>query len=104
VHHHYDHVHAPEKTTVWSLFLLFSADPCVAVMPILFAAAPLGAVRTTAIVLLYEAATLLTMVVLVLPARAGIQKLRLPFLDRYGDAAAGGAIAVVGLVVTLLGW
>lgn len=104
VHPHYDHVHNPEKATVWSLFLLFSADPCVAVIPILFAAAPLGAMRTTAIVLLYEAATLATMVALVLPARAGVKRLRLPFLDRYGDAAAGGAIAAVGLIVTLLGW
>jgi sulfite exporter TauE/SafE len=104
VHHHYDHVHNPEKATVWSLFLLFSADPCVAVIPILFAAAPLGAMRTTAIVLLYEGATLATMVALVLPARAGVKRLRLPFLDRYGDAAAGGAIAAVGLIVTLLGW
>src|SRR5262249_6304035 len=93
VHHHYDHVHDPAQATVWSLFLLFSADPCVAVIPILFAAAPLGVLRTAAIVLLYEAATLATMVLLVLPARAGVQRLRLPFLDRYGDAAAGGAIA-----------
>jgi sulfite exporter TauE/SafE len=103
VHHHYDHVHKPERTTVWSLFLLFSADPCVAVMPILFAAAPLGAVRTTAIVLLYEAATLITMVLLVLPARAGVKLLRFRFLDKYGDATAGGAIAAVGLAVMLLG-
>ena len=104
VHHHYDHVHDPEKATVWSLFLLFSADPCVAVMPILFAAAPLGAARTAGIVLLYEAATLLTMVALVLPARAGVKMLRFRFLDKYGDATAGGAIAAVGLVVMLLGW
>jgi hypothetical protein len=73
-------------------------------MPILFAAAPLGVLRTAGIVLLYEAATLLTMVLLVLPARAGVRLLRFPFLDRYGDAAAGGAIATVGLVVMLLGW
>jgi nickel/cobalt exporter len=104
VHRHYDHVHDPEKATVWSLFLLFSADPCVAVMPILFAAAPLGAARTTGIVLLYEVATLLTMVALVLPARAGVKLLRFRFLDKYGDAAAGGAIAAVGIVVALLGW
>ena len=42
-HAHYDHVHDASKTTAWSLFLLFSADPCVAVIPLLFAAAPLGA-------------------------------------------------------------
>ena len=29
-HAHYDHVHDTSRTTAWSLFLLFSADPCVA--------------------------------------------------------------------------
>jgi len=103
-HTHYDHVHEPEKATVLGLFLLFSADPCVAVVPLLFAAAPLGAMRTTGIVVLYELATLATMVALVPPARAGARLLRTPWLDRYGDAVAGGSIAMVGVVVMLMGW
>jgi hypothetical protein len=103
-HKHYDHVHEPSRVTAWSLFLLFSADPCVAVIPILFTAAPLGAARTVAVVILYEAATIATMVLLVLPARAGASLLRGKWLDHYGDAAAGGTIAAVGVVVTLLGW
>jgi hypothetical protein len=68
---HYDHVHDPSRATAWSLFLLFSVDPCVAVIP------------------------------LVLSARAGA--LRLPFLDRWGDAVAGGVIVLTGVVVSLLG-
>lgn len=102
-HVHYDHVHDASKTTAWSLFLLFSADPCVAVIPLLFAAAPLGAAPTVGIVLLYEAATIATMVLLVLPARAGFEKLRFPWLDHWGDAVAGGVIAATGLVVMALG-
>lgn len=107
VHHGHGHSHDvgdPSRATVWSLFLLFSADPCVAVIPLLFAAAPLGVARTVVIVLLYELTTLATMVLLVLPARAGIRLLRGQWLDRYADAAAGGAIAAVGVAVTLLGW
>ena len=103
-HAHYDHLHDPSRTSAWTLFLLFSADPCVAVAPLIFAAAPLGWPRTVGIVLLYEAATLATMVAFVLPARAGARVLRAPWLDRYGDAAAGGLIAVVGLAVFTLGW
>lgn len=103
-HAHYDHVHDAGKTTAWTLFLLFSADPCVAVIPLLFAAAPLGAARTTAVVLVYEVATLATMVALVLPAAAGVRLLRSAWLDRWGDAAAGAVIAGVGLAVTALGW
>jgi nickel/cobalt transporter (NicO) family protein len=102
-HAHYDHVHDASKTTAWSLFLLFSADPCVAVIPLLFAAAPLGTAPTVGIVLLYEAATIGTMVALVIPARAGFQRLRFPWLDHWGDAVAGGLIVATGLVVMALG-
>ena len=102
-HAHYDHVHDASKATAWSLFLLFSADPCVAVIPLLFAAAPLGTAPTVGLVLLYEAATIATMIVLVLPARAGFERLRFPWLDHWGDALAGGLIAATGLVVMALG-
>lgn len=102
-HAHYDHVHDASRMTARALFLLFSADPCVAVIPLLFAAAPLGAARTTAVVLLYEAATVGTMVALVLPARAGVRVVRAAWLDRWGDAAAGAVIATAGLAVMALG-
>ncbi|HXB56623.1 MAG TPA: hypothetical protein VN461_17780 [Vicinamibacteria bacterium] len=103
-HSHYDHVHDPSGITVFSLFLLFSADPCVAVVPLMMAAAPGGPLRLGAIVIVYELATLAAMVALVLPARAGVSVIRAGWLDRYGDAVAGGLIAAVGLLVTGLGW
>lgn len=102
-HSHYDHVHDESRASVWTLFLLFSADPCVAVVPLMFVAAPLGLGKTIAIVLLYEAATLGTMLLLVLSARAGARLLRAPSLERFGHAAAGGVIAAIGIAVQLLG-
>ncbi|HTS03811.1 MAG TPA: hypothetical protein VMN04_14915 [Thermoanaerobaculia bacterium] len=102
-HAHYDHVHDASRMTAGSLFLLFSADPCVAVIPLLFAAAPLGTAPTVGIVVLYEGATIGTMIALVLPARAGFTRLRFSWLDHWGDAVAGGLIAVTGLVVIALG-
>ena len=103
-HSHYDHIHDPGRVTAWTLFLLFSADPCVAVIPLLFAAAPLGALPATGVVLTYELATLATMGALVLPARAGARLLRATWLDRYADAVAGCVVAAVGTAVTALGW
>lgn len=102
-HHHYDHVHEPSRMTPWALFLLFSADPCVAVIPILFAAAPLGWLRTTFVVCAYELATIATMVVLVIPARAAANHIHGNWIIRYGDAAAGGVITAVGVLVAILG-
>ena len=102
-HHHYDHVHEPSKMTPWALFLLFSADPCVAVIPIMFMAAPLGWLRTALVVCAYEVATIATMVVLVVPARAAVNKIHGNWVTRYGDAAAGGVIVAVGVLVAILG-
>jgi hypothetical protein len=103
-HSHYDHVHDPSRATAGGLFLLFSADPCVAVIPLILAAAPLGAAKVVALVVVYEVATLGTMIALVLPARAGVRVIRAGWLNHYGDAAAGAVIAGVGLLVTGLGW
>jgi hypothetical protein len=103
-HARYDHVHDPSRTTAWGLFAFFAADPCLAVIPIVAAGAPLGALPATAVVVAYEAATIATMLLLVLPARAGARALRAPWLDRYGDAVAGVVIVAVGVVVSSLGW
>ena len=82
---------------------MFSADPCVAVIPLMFAAVPLGWSSTLAVVTAYELATIATMVMLVLPARAAAGAVGGGWADRYGDALAGGMIAAVGLAVVSLG-
>ena len=104
-HHLHGHSHpAPSaRMTPWTLFLLFSADPCVAVIPLMFASAPLGWRWTLAVVAAYEIATIGTMVMLVLPARAAAGIARGAWADRYGDALAGGVVAAVGVVVVALG-
>jgi nickel/cobalt transporter (NicO) family protein len=99
-HGHHDHDHG---LTEWSLFLLFSADPCVAVMPMIFAAAGSGWATVGAVVLAYELATIATMVVLVTLAHAGARALRAPWIDRYGDALAGAVIVSVGAAMAVLG-
>jgi ABC-type nickel/cobalt efflux system permease component RcnA len=102
-HHHHHAAPSDRRMTAWTLFLLFSADPCVAVIPLMFAAAPLGWASTLAVVVAYEAATIGTMVSLVLPARAVAGAVRGAWADRYGDALAGGIIAAVGIAVVSLG-
>jgi hypothetical protein len=102
-HQSADGKHSHRPLTAWSLFLLFSADPCVAVIPLLFAAAPLGWGSTFAIVAAYEIATIGTMVLLVMPTREAASRLAGAWADRWGDALAGGVVATVGLAVTILG-
>ena len=94
---------AGSRLTAWTLFLLFCADPCVAVVPIVFAAAPLGPWGAAGVVVVYETATLGTMVAMVLLAQAGVAGLRARWVDRYGDSAAGGLIAATGLLLIAVG-
>ena len=103
-HAHYDHVHEPARITVWTLFLLFSADPCVAVIPLLLAAARSGTLSALAVVAAYELATLAAMIALVAASRTGALLLPGRWAGRYGQALAGAVIAGVGLATSLLGW
>ena len=110
--HAHRHVHAHSggsdgeihrSMTAWTLFVVFAADPCVAIIPLMFAAAPLGWTSTAAVVGAYELATIGTMVALVLPMRAAIGRVRGAWADQWGDAVAGGVVAFVGVVVMSLG-
>lgn len=102
-HGHGDELAVHRPLTAWTLFLLFSADPCVAVIPLVFASAPLGWASTLAVVAAYEVATIATMVVLVIPARAAATTVKGAWADRWGDALAGAVVALVGIVVVSLG-
>lgn len=102
-HSHVDRGHDPSKQTTWALFAIYCADPCIAVIPIIFAAAPLSIPATIGIVLVYEAATIATMVGLTALARAGSSVIRGRWVERYGDSAAGGLIIATGVAVALIG-
>jgi nickel/cobalt transporter (NicO) family protein len=104
-HHHHarghnDHDHG---LTEWSLFTLFSLDPCVAVIPMIVAATAGGWAAVGGVVLVYEAATIAAMMLLVGVAVAGVRTMRFAFLDRFGDALAGGLILTTGGVLAVLG-
>ena len=98
--HHHDHGKALSE---WGLFLLFSADPCIALIPMIAAASTLGWGAVGAVVLVYEIATIGAILVLVHSAQAGARQLRFAWIDRYGDAAAGALIIALGAFVTLVG-
>lgn len=99
--HHHRHWHGP--ITAGSLFVIFSLDICVALMPLVFAAMASGAAAVAAVILTYELATIGTMVALVLLSHHGAERLHFSWLDRFGQAAAGAVIVVVGSAMVLLG-
>ena len=98
-HHHHHHHHPPKRMTAWTLFVVFSADPCVAVIPLIFASAPLGWMSTLAVTAAYELATIGTMIAMVLPARVAANAVHGAWADRWGHALAGVIVAAIGAIV-----
>jgi nickel/cobalt exporter len=97
------HRHEQHGATEWSLFVLFSSDPCVALIPLIIAASGGGWTLIAAVIAAYEIGTIASMSILVVTAHAGARVVRFHLFDHYGDAIAGGLIVTVGAAVQLLG-
>ena len=97
------HRHEKQGMTEGALFVLFSSDPCVALIPLILASAGGGWPLIVAVIVAYELGTIASMSLLVVTAHAGARAIRLHVFDHYGDAVAGGLIVTVGLAVQLLG-
>src|SRR5689334_7679994 len=73
--HVHGHHHHKRGASEWGLFLLFCADPCVALIPMIVAASARGWGSVGAVIAVYEIATMCAIVVLVQLAHAGARRL-----------------------------
>lgn len=95
---------AAHRRTMWTLFIIFALGPCEPLIPLLLVPATahsLGGVF--AVVGLYGAATVLTMLLAVGLASWGVGQVRLGAMQRWAHAMAGFAILVSGVVVKAFG-
>ena len=105
--HQHEHLHAHETgkaTTPWVLFVIFVLGPCEPLIPLLMvpaAAGSWGGVLLVAAV--FGAATVATMLAVVLLSVRGLQRLPLAGLQRYAHALAGAAVFASGAAIQFLG-
>ncbi len=66
-------------------------------IPAFFAAARFGVGQLIAMAAVFAATTIATYVILVVASLAGLQRLALGPLERYGELISGGFIALLGL-------
>ena len=110
-HHHRDgHAHLHQGTgtgrnlTPWVIFAIFVLGPCEPLIPLLMYPAatesPAGVVAVTTI---FGLVTVLTMLLAVFLAVAGLNRLRLRVLEPYSNAVAGIAVLACGLGIAFLG-
>jgi ABC-type nickel/cobalt efflux system permease component RcnA len=96
----------PRSITPWVLFTIFVFGPCEPLIPLLmYPAATSGWASVAAVTAVFAASTLAVMLVAVAIARQGLERfaavLPLRRLERYADAAAGAAVLLCGVAVTL---
>ncbi|NLX12628.1 MAG: hypothetical protein GXY44_03105, partial [Phycisphaerales bacterium] len=107
--HAADHIHVHDQDrksiTPWILFTIFVFGPCEPLIPLLmYPAVASGSVVSAGLVaLVFGAATLTTMMSIVLISAFGLARLPLGKLERYSHALAGLAILLCGVAINFLG-
>lgn len=107
--HAQDHAHVHDKTakaniTPWVLFTIFVFGPCEPLIPILmYPAAQQSAGGLLLVTAVFGAATIVTMLSVVMAALSGIRLLPTVRLERYSHAIAGATILLCGASIQFLG-
>ncbi len=95
------HRHRHKTTARTSLLLILGSSPMVEGIPAFFAAAKFGAGVISAMAAVFALSTIVTYVVLCVYSTAGLQRLRLGAVERYGEVLSGGVIAGTGVIFGL---
>jgi ABC-type nickel/cobalt efflux system permease component RcnA len=107
----HSHVHSGEDTdrqqrslAGWAIFIVFVLGPCEPLIPILmFPAAKESLVGLVAVTVVFALVTVLTMLGVVALSVWGLKSVKLPKMEHFSDAIAGGTITLCGLSIAVLG-
>jgi hypothetical protein len=97
-HTHGAHDHRQKTSSRTALLLILGSSPMVEGIPAFFAAGKYGVGLIVIMSLVFGAATIATYVVLCVFSTAGLQRVSLGPLERYGEVLSGAFIALVGVV------
>ena len=107
--HSLEHAHIHENNngsniTPWVLFIIFVLGPCEALIPLLiYPAANIGISGIIIVITLFAAATIITMLGMVLISLYGIKFIPISKFEKYSHVMAGLIIVFSGLGIQLLG-
>ncbi len=96
--HTHEHDHAHERRGRTALLLILGSSPMIEGLPAFFAAGRHGSGLIVLMSVVFAASTIATYVVFCSVSAAGLQRLSLGPLERYGEVLSGAIIAAVGLV------
>ena len=92
------HVHKHKTTGRTALLLILGSSPMVEGIPAFFAAGRYGGALVALMAVVFATCTIATYVALCLLSAAGLQRISLGPIERYGEVLSGAFIALVGVV------
>jgi len=103
-HHGHAESRSGEGVTFWTLLVVFILGPCEPLLPLFVLPASRGRWDLAlATVVVFTIATVATMLAATAIGLAGLHRLRLGPIEKWGHTFAGAAVAVSGLAVITLG-
>ncbi len=91
----HEHVHKTSGRTM--LLLILGSSPMIEGIPAFFAASRYGMALLLTMAAVFAISTIATYMLLCMYSAAGLQRIRLGPLERYGEVLSGAFIALVGL-------
>jgi len=95
------HKHAHKTTARTALFLILGSSPMVEGIPAFFAAGKFGVGLIVLMAIVFGLSTIVTYVLLCVYSTAGLQRVKLGSIERYGEVLSGAFIALVGVAFWL---
>jgi nickel/cobalt transporter (NicO) family protein len=99
--HGHDHRHPEDTKNRTALLLILGSSPMVEGIPAFFAASRYGVGLIILMSVVFAASTIATYILLCVYSTAGLQRVSLGPVERYGEVLSGGFIALVGLAFWL---
>jgi hypothetical protein len=105
VYHRHPHFHGlvKDKKAGYGLVAIIGLTPCVALLPLTFAATPLGFPSVVLVNIVFAVCTIGTMLLVTTVASLGVIWIRMDFFDKYGGVIAGVIIGCLGIMTKVLG-
>jgi ABC-type nickel/cobalt efflux system permease component RcnA len=107
VHNHGDENNAQgtadlkDKRAGWGLVAILGLTPCIALLPLTFAAVKYGTMAVILVNIAFTVGTLGTIVVFTWLGYLGLSWIKLEFFEQYGDVIAGTIIGLLGLATKI---
>jgi hypothetical protein len=90
-----------DKRAGWGLVAILGLTPCIALLPLTFAAVKYGTMAVILVNISFAVGTLGTILLFTWLGYLGLSWIKLEFFEKYGDVIAGAIIGLLGLATKI---